>query len=198
MVREPEQGSAREHILERLLAVCDGVPPSPDQSMRQLASMLGTTHGLLRYHFGSYEGLLAAMLAEQRKRDNLELNELCADLGFRESVEAVWGLYGQPEQQDRFRAFFYVAARAAYNPSAFTEFLLTQYDLYGLFVASALREGADSSSAESAALMTIATIRGLIFARILGRALPADDQVTKGIMGAAAGFLPSPSRSRRA
>src|SRR5829696_6592415 len=60
MVEEPD---ARDRLLEQTIVYVseEGIA---DLSLRTLAGALGTSHRMLIYHFGSKEGLLAAVVAE--------------------------------------------------------------------------------------------------------------------------------------
>ncbi|HTA04061.1 MAG TPA: helix-turn-helix domain-containing protein, partial [Streptosporangiaceae bacterium] len=53
-------GSARDRLLAAAVAIATqgGIA---DLSLRELAAAIGTSHRMLLYHFGSREGLLAAV-----------------------------------------------------------------------------------------------------------------------------------------
>ena len=106
-------GGARERLLARLLDTFDDGLPPPETSLREIATRTGTSHALLRYHFGSLAGTLAAMLEAQRTRDNERLFKT-AELGtFHDLVLAIWRVYTRPEQLSRIRGFFHVVGLAA-------------------------------------------------------------------------------------
>ncbi|KPC75000.1 TetR family transcriptional regulator, partial [Streptomyces sp. NRRL F-6602] len=54
------KGSARERLLARLLDAFGEALPPPEMSLREIAPRADTSHALLRYHFGSLPGVLAA------------------------------------------------------------------------------------------------------------------------------------------
>jgi len=58
----PEEVSARAQLLERVIAfaAAEGIA---DKSLREIARGAATSHRMLLYHFGSREGLLAAIVA---------------------------------------------------------------------------------------------------------------------------------------
>lgn len=60
---------ARAQLLERVIAAV-AASGLADQSLRELAATIGTSHRMLLYHFGTREGLLAAIVqrieADQR------------------------------------------------------------------------------------------------------------------------------------
>ncbi len=102
--------------LARLLAAFEDGLPSPEMSLREVAARAETSHALLRYHFGSLSGVLAAMLTVQRARDNEALFGTAQQGTFDELVVAIWRAYTHPEQLSRARGFFHVAGLAAYSP----------------------------------------------------------------------------------
>ncbi|MEU9792776.1 TetR/AcrR family transcriptional regulator, partial [Streptomyces sparsogenes] len=102
------KGSARERLLARLLDAFGEALPPPEMSLREIAARIETSHALLRYHFGSLWGLLAAMLKAQRSRDNEALLQAAQQGTFDDFVVAIWRTYTRPEQLSRVRGFFYV------------------------------------------------------------------------------------------
>lgn len=66
---------ARDQLIEALL---DHVARAGfgDQSLRQLAAALGTSHRMLIYHFGSREGLIETVVARIEDRQRAELTSL--------------------------------------------------------------------------------------------------------------------------
>lgn len=173
-----ERGSdARERLLARLLDAFDEALPSPEVSLREVAARTGTSHALLRYHFGSLSGVLAAMLGEQRSRDNAALFEKAQQGTYADLVRAIWQTYTRPEQLSRARGFFHVAALAAYHPEGFRDFIESLDDLTNLLASLAERDGRPSREASTMATVTIATIRGLLLQEVLSPTVRGDDAV---------------------
>lgn len=170
-------GDARERLLARLLAAFEDGLPSPEMSLREVAARAETSHALLRYHFGSLSGVLAAMLTVQRARDNEALFATAQQGTFDELVVAIWRAYTHPEQLSRARGFFHVAGLAAYSPGDFGEFIGSLDDLTAMLAALAEREGYDSKEAVSMATVAIAAIRGLLLQEVLAPAAHAPDAV---------------------
>ena len=170
-------GDARERLLARLLAAFEDGLPSPEVSLREVAARAETSHALLRYHFGSLSGVLAAMLTVQRARDNEALFDTAQQGTFDELVVAIWRAYTHPEQLSRARGFFHVAGLAAYSPGDFGEFIGSLDDLTAMLAALAEREGYDSKEAVSMATVAIAAIRGLLLQEVLAPAAHAPDAV---------------------
>ncbi|MCV7113638.1 TetR/AcrR family transcriptional regulator [Mycolicibacterium setense] len=158
---------ARDRLLARLLDAFDDGLPSPEVSLREVAARAGTSHALLRYHFGSLSGVLAAMLTVQRSRDNEALFKTAHQGSFDDLVVAIWRAYTRPAQLSRARGFFHVVGLAAYNPEHFREFIDSLDDLTTMLASLAEREGCDTKEAQSLATVAIAAIRGLLLQEVL-------------------------------
>jgi AcrR family transcriptional regulator len=171
------RGDARDRLLARLLdAFADGLP-SPEVSLREVAARAGTSHALLRYHFGSLSRVLAAMLTVQRARDNEALFQTAEQGTFDDLVVAIWRAYTCTGQLSRVRGFFHVVGLAAYSPGDFREFIGSLDDLTKLLASLAEREGHDTKEALSMATVAIAAIRGLLLQRVLAPAAHLEDAV---------------------
>lgn len=172
------RGDARDRLLVRLLDAFEGDLPSPEVSLREVAARAETSHALLRYHFGSLPGVLAAMLTEQRSRDNEALVKTARLGTFDDLVVAIWRAYTRPEKLARVRGFFHVVGLAAYNPGDFHEFVESLDDLTTMLASLAEREGRDPKDALSLATVTVAAIRGLLLKQVLTPAAHSPDAVT--------------------
>ncbi|WP_455712044.1 TetR/AcrR family transcriptional regulator [Streptomyces hygroscopicus] len=172
------KGSARERLLARLLDAFGEALPPPEMSLREIAARIETSHALLRYHFGSLSGVLAAMLTAQRSRDNEALLEAAQQGTFDDFVVAIWRAYTRPEQLSRVRGFFYVVGLAAYGPEDFRAFVESIGDLTVMLSSLAEREGLDPKEARDVATVTIAAIRGLFLQEILTPGTRPEDAVT--------------------
>ena len=170
-------GDARERLLARLLDAFDESLPSPDMSLREIAARAETSHALLRYHFGSLSGVLAAMLTVQRSRDNEALFETAQQGSFDDLVVAIWRAYTRPEQLSRVRGFFHVVGLAAYSPGDFREFIDSLDDLTTMLSSLAEGEGHDAEEARTMATVAIAAIRGLLVQEVLAPAGHSDDAI---------------------
>nr|WP_166641537.1 TetR/AcrR family transcriptional regulator [Amycolatopsis sp. SID8362] len=160
-------GAARERLLARLLDAFGEDLPAPEVSLREIAARAETSHALLRYHFGSLPGVLAAMLKEQRSRDNEVLLEAAREGTFDDLVTAIWRAYTRPEQLSRIRGFFHVVGLAAYRPEDFREFIDSLDDLTKMLASLAEREGLDAGEALTLATVTVAAMRGLLLQEVL-------------------------------
>lgn len=170
-------GDARERLLARLLDAFDEALPSPEVSLREIAARTGTSHALLRYHFGSLPGVLAAMLKAQRSRDNEALFETARQGTFDDLVMAIWRTYTSPAQLSRVRGFFHVVGLAAYSPEDFREFIDSLDDLTRMLASLAEREGLDAEEALTTATVTVAAIRGLLLQEVLTPGVHSEDAV---------------------
>ncbi|ASQ93537.1 TetR family transcriptional regulator [Streptomyces sp. 11-1-2] len=172
------KGSARERLLVRLLDAFGEVLPPPEMSLREIAARIETSHALLRYHFGSLSGVLAAMLTAQRSRDNEALLEAAQQGTFDDFVVAIWRAYTRPEQLSRAHGFFYVVGLAAYGPEDFREFVESIGDLTVMLSSLAEREGLDTKEARDVATVTIAAMRGLLLQEVLTPGTRSEEAVT--------------------
>lgn len=170
-------GDARERLLARLLDAFGDALPAPEVSLREIAARAETSHALLRYHFGSLPGVLAAMLKTQRSRDNEVLLETARQGTFDDLVVAIWRTYTRPEQLSRVRGFFHVVGLAAYRPEDFREFIDSLGDLTKMLASLAEREGLDAEEALTLATVTVAAIRGLLLQEVLTPTAHSEDAV---------------------
>ncbi|KJK50378.1 TetR family transcriptional regulator [Lentzea aerocolonigenes] len=170
-------GDARERLLARLLDAFGEALPSPEVSLREVAARAGTSHALLRYHFGSLPGVLAAMLKAQRSRDNEALLDTARQGTFDDLVVAIWRAYTRPEQLSRVRGFFHVIGLAAYSPEDFREFIDSLDDLTKMLASLAEREGLDTEEALTLATVTVAAMRGLLLQEVLTPTARSEDAV---------------------
>lgn len=171
------KGDARERLLARLLDAFGETLPSPEVSLREIAARAETSHALLRYHFGSLSGVLAAMLKAQRSRDNEALLEAAREGTFDDLVVAIWRTYTRPEQLSRVRGFFHVAGLAAHSPEDFREFIDSLDALTKMLASLAEREGLDTEEALTLATVTIAAMRGLLLQEVLTPTAHSEDAV---------------------
>ncbi|MEU5716284.1 TetR/AcrR family transcriptional regulator [Streptomyces sp. NPDC020403] len=172
------KGSARERLLARLLDAFGETLSPPEMSLREIAARIETSHALLRYHFGSLPGVLAALLTAQRSRDNEALLKAAQQGTFDDFVGAIWRAYTRPEQLSRVRGFFYVVGLAAYAPEDFREFVESIDDLTVMLSSLAEREGLEAKDAREVAAVTVAAVRGLLLQEVLTPGTRSEDAVT--------------------
>ena len=165
--------TARDRLLARLLSTFGEQLPPQDASLREIAARTGTSHALLRYHFGSHAGVLVAMLVALRAQDNAALTRAAADTNFADLVERIWTLYTDPRRIARTRGFFLVVGLAAQDPEAYQDFVASLDDLTSLLAEVARRDGDTEASAAMRATVVVAAIRGLLLEQVLAPAASA-------------------------
>lgn len=104
---------ARTALLDRLVA--HGAEHGlTSLSLRELAAAVGTSHRMILYHFGSREGLVAAVVArvEAAQRELLLATAASATSG-PDLVRAVWSAVSDPARRDAVALFFEILAAAA-------------------------------------------------------------------------------------
>jgi AcrR family transcriptional regulator len=103
---------SRAALLARIMeyAARDGLA---DRSLREIATGAGTSHRMLLYHFGSREGLLAAVVGAmeaQQRTTMAALAESATTPG--ELMSGIWQQVSSPEVRPFVRLFFEVFALA--------------------------------------------------------------------------------------
>jgi AcrR family transcriptional regulator len=111
-------GDARDDLLDRIVAevAAHGLA---DRSMRDVAAAVDSSHRMLLYHFGSREGLVAAVVAavEAAQRDTMRTLAADADSPA-ELVRALWTVVSSPELRPFVRLFFETLAAQSRTPGA--------------------------------------------------------------------------------
>ena len=140
------------------MAMQDGIA---DLSLRELATAIGTSHRMLLYHFGSREGLLAAvtLAVEEAERSTLrEAGGITLD-----DARRFWAHYSDPALWPQERLFFelYVhALRGRPGTEGFLQHVVTGW-LQPLAAAMA-SGGTAPGTARAAARLSLAVTRGLL------------------------------------
>jgi AcrR family transcriptional regulator len=127
-----------------------------DLSLRQLAEAIGTSHRMLLYHFGSREGLLAALVdqieAEERTATAPLLRDLTDEVG---TFRTIWNRLRAPKRAAEERLFFELAAMAAQRRPGTENFAENFVAPWLVVVAAA---GGDPVQTR----LDVATLRGLL------------------------------------
>ena len=167
----PDSGAApgaRRNARERLLDAAvlhltrKGIG---DQSLRQLAAELGTSHRMLIYHFGSKEGMLAEVVRAVELGQRTILDELLADddLPPGEQGRRFWERAIDPAL-GYGPLFFELAGQAVRDKPHTEEF---RAGIVGMWLEPltrmCLRAGYPPDIAPAAARMVLAVGRGLLF-----------------------------------
>jgi AcrR family transcriptional regulator len=100
-----------EHLSQQGLA---------DQSLRQIADAVGTSHRMLLYHFGSRDGLLLALVQAVEARTRARFANLGAEAGgdTDELVRRMWAYVTDPALAGFERLFFALYSRALQGDQA--------------------------------------------------------------------------------
>jgi AcrR family transcriptional regulator len=161
-VDEPTASGPRARLLAAVIdhLLADGLR---DPTLRELARGVGTSHRMLIYHFGSREGLLAAVVEEIERRQLAALAQL-RDTGDPEAtMRAMHARLADPELAPVERLFFQVYARALSGspdaarllPGAVDSWLDALEPAYEAF-------GFSRAHARAEATLALATARGLL------------------------------------
>jgi AcrR family transcriptional regulator len=85
-----------------------------DRSLREIATGAGTSHRMLLYHFGSREGLLAAVVGAMEAQQRTAMTALAGTATTpAELMRGIWREVSSPEVRPFVRLFFEVFALAA-------------------------------------------------------------------------------------
>ncbi len=131
-----------------------------DLSLRELAAAIGTSHRMLIYHFGSREGLLAAVTKE------VEAQQKAALLGAgatEEDARAAWRRLSEPALWPQERLFFQIYTHALLGRPGTEGFLDDIVESWVAPVAARLvSAGAGERAARADARLAVAVVRGLL------------------------------------
>jgi AcrR family transcriptional regulator len=154
-------GEAREQSLQRVMvfAAAEGIT---GRSLREIAAGAGTSHRMLLYHFGSREGLLAAIVAAIEAQQRAALAELAdgADTP-QEVMLALWEQVSRAELRPFVRLFFEVfglVAQGAPGTEGLRETLTAPWLSDAAEVADRLGTGTDRAELR----LGVAVTRGLL------------------------------------
>jgi AcrR family transcriptional regulator len=153
---------AREALLAKVMAAVaqEGLA---DRSLREIAASAGTSHRMLIYHFGSREGLLAAIVGAMEAQQRAALAALAGGTP-REVMTALWAQVSSDELRPFVRLFFEVFALAhrgeAEPPDAVTAPWLD--------AASAMAERVGIPVERAALRLGVAVSRGLLLDLLAG------------------------------
>jgi AcrR family transcriptional regulator len=149
-------GIARDDLLQRIVAEVarHGLA---DRSMRELATAVGSSHRMLLYHFGSRDGLVAAIVDAQEAAQREALRELAAGADSpADLVRRQWALVSAPELRPFVRLFFETLATRARTAGSATDPTAEWLDaVHGL---GPVADGYDDTDTR----LGIAVVRGLL------------------------------------
>jgi len=149
---------ARERLLDAAVdqAMNGGIG---DLSLRELAAAIGTSHRMLLYHFGSREGLLAAVArrVEEAQRAMVAEWDLTVD------AQRSWQHFSDPKLWPQERLFFELYAHALLGrpgTEGFVEAVVQPW--IALLAGHLTNAGLDQDRARAQARLALAVTRGLL------------------------------------
>ncbi len=165
---EPAEGAGEQTQRQVLLSAAleqaaDG--GLADQSLRQLAERLGTSHRMLIYHFGSKQGLLAAVVGEveRRQRDLLAQLHRDPDASPTDLARRLWKQLADPSMWPQERLFFEVYSQALQQREHTGEFLDQVLEpWFDLLTRLHRTSGQTPAAARAQARLGVAVVRGLL------------------------------------
>jgi AcrR family transcriptional regulator len=161
---DPQQQTQRQALLDGVLELAQEAGLS-DQSLRQVAERLGTSHRMLIYHFGSKQGLLAAVVGEVERRQRELLAEIRrdTDLSPADLARRLWKQLRDPRMWPQQRLFFDLYAQALQRREHTGEFLDQVLEPWLELLTSIHRAaGQPPGAARTQARLGVAVVRGLL------------------------------------
>jgi AcrR family transcriptional regulator len=161
----------RDALLDKVMAYAaeHGIA---DKSLREIATGVGTSHRMLLYHFGSREGLLAAIVGAVEERQRAVLAALSEDGDPAEVMLRLWEQVSQPALRPYVRLFFAtvgMAVQGVPGTQTLLDNLTTPWLEQGGEAARRLGVPADPAAIR----LGVAVSRGLLL-ELLAGAAPAD------------------------
>ncbi len=148
-----------------------------EASLREIAAEAGSSHRMLIYHFGSRDGLLAAVVGRVEEQQRAVLATLPGDVT--DVSRLFWQRLTDPALAPAERLFFEIYARALHDTEWSQSFREAVIDAWERpLVALYRRLGARGSQARAHARLGLAVTRGLI----LDLLLTGDRAVVDGAM----------------
>jgi AcrR family transcriptional regulator len=155
-VRQELLDAAIDYVAEHGLA---------DLSLRRLATELGTSHRMLSHHFGSKDGMWAAIVKEVERRQLAAFAELEPDVSMspQDLMRSWWKHISDPALWPNERLFFEVYAHALHDRPATDQFLTDIVESWiGPAVELAEATGMPPETAAISARLGLAVTRGLL------------------------------------
>jgi AcrR family transcriptional regulator len=153
--------AARDALLEKATAHV-AEHGLTDLSLRELAAGVGTSHRMLIYHFGSREGLVAAIVASMEAQQRAALEALAAGASTpRQVIEQQWEQLTDPGLRPFVALFFEVLAMAVHHRPG-TEGFLDQLTEPWIEVAADLARRLELVTDVDELRLGVAVSRGLL------------------------------------
>ncbi|HEY8475173.1 MAG TPA: TetR/AcrR family transcriptional regulator [Natronosporangium sp.] len=143
-----------------------------DRSLREIAAGVGTSHRMLLHHFGSREGLLAAVVEEIEQRQRDAMAALAAAGDATDLVTGLWERLASPDLRPLVRLFFEVFALASRGVPG-TEQLLANLTEPWLAAGEAAATRLGVNADRATLRLGVAVTRGLLLDLLAGS--PAEE-----------------------
>ena len=148
----------RDDLLRRVVkAAADG--GLARRSLRDLASQVGTSHRMLIHHFGSRDGLMAAVVESVERDQNQRIGELPEDAA--EAIRSTWKRTSIPSLWPIERLFFECYARGTQGEAPFDRLVPALVERTLEAVAARPDVSVDEEG-RAGARLGLAVIRGLL------------------------------------
>jgi AcrR family transcriptional regulator len=128
-------------------------------SLRPLALQIGSSARLLIYHFGSRDGLIAAVMDEAHRRVQKSFGELMRGAGNKDILRKFWEWTTDKANSPYLRLMFEVQMLALQNPAAYARYLQGTSSSWLTLIETALPASADR---RARATLCAAVIDGLL------------------------------------
>ena len=154
-------GTARDDLLDKTIAYVAEHGMS-DRSLRELAAGIGTSHRMLNFHFGSREGLVAAIVQSVEAGQRVALEQLATEAATpTDLVRAQWAQLTDPSLRPAITLFFEVLALARQHRGG-TEGFLDGLTEPWLDTASEVAERLAVDTTRDELRLGVAVVRGLL------------------------------------
>ncbi|WP_027345493.1 TetR/AcrR family transcriptional regulator [Hamadaea tsunoensis] len=160
--------AAREALLDRCIEVLHA-QGFGDLSLREIAAAAGTSHRMLNYHFGSRDGLLAAVVGRIEATQRAALAALTAGEGdeLRAGATAYWRQLKEPGLAPAERLFFEIYAHALHGREWTESFRAAVIGAWEAPLVELLGRVVGPGDARAAARLSLAVTRGLLLDLLL-------------------------------
>lgn len=159
-------GEAREALLDRCLKVLQA-KGFRDLSLREIAAAAGTSHRMLIYHFGSRDGLLAAVVGRVEAEQRAALAALTAGDDLAEASRTFWQRLTDPGLAPAERLFFEIYVHALHGSDWAASFRAAVIDAWERPLIELFARLVPEQDARAAARLGLAVTRGLLLDLLL-------------------------------
>lgn len=165
-------GAARDDLLDKTIAYV-AEHGLADLSLRQLAAGIGTSHRMLNFHFGSREGLVAAIVESVEAEQRIALEQLAAEAASpSDLIRAQWAELTDPTLRPAIALFFEVLALAVQAKPGTDGFLDSLTEPW-LDTATLIADRLDVPTTRDELRLGVAVVRGLLIEVLASGDVPA-------------------------